>query len=202
MAENAVNAALRLRPDSGDAHLAAGDHRFRCHRDYEGAERELRIARPSLPNSLPYFILTGYIDRRQGLWENSERNLRKAVELDPRNPNAVNLLADHYVLVRNFPAALEVSDRAAAAGMDSPIDRIRRDAVVFSMTGDAATFRAALAAAPANLDVGGGETPWRILTALAAKDYDGPLPPSAPRPWQISRMSTFPSTIRGPGSRR
>ena len=175
MAEHAVNEALRLRPDSGDAHLAAGDHRFRCYRDYEGAERELRIARPSLPNSLPFFILTGYIDRRQGLWEHSERNLRKAVELDPRNPNAVNLLADHYVLVRNFPAALEVSDRAAAAGMNSPIDRIRRDAVVFSMTGDAATFRAALTAAPANLDVGGGETPWRILTALAEKDYDGAL---------------------------
>ena len=173
MAENAVNAALRLRPDSGDAHLAAADHRFRCYRDYEGAERELKIARTSLPNSLPYFILSGYIDRRQGLWQNSERNLRKAVELDPRNPNAVNLLADHYVLVRNFPAALEVSDRAAAAGMDSPIDRVRRAAVVFAMTGDAATFRTVLAAAPADLDVGGGETPWRILTALAAKDYAG-----------------------------
>ena len=173
LAENALNAALRLRPDSGDVHLAAGDHRFRCYRDYEGAERELAIARPSLPNSLPYFILTGYIDRRQGLWENSERNLRKAVDLDPRNPNAVNLLADHYVLVRNFPGALETSDRAAAAGMDSPIDRVRRAAVVFAMTGDAATFRTVLAAAPANLDVGGGETPWRILTALAAKDYAG-----------------------------
>jgi len=92
-AENAVTTALRLRPDSGDAHLAMGDHRFRCYRDYEGAEKELAIARPSLPNSMPFFILTGYIDRRQGLWQNAERNLSKAVELDPRNPNAVNLLA-------------------------------------------------------------------------------------------------------------
>lgn len=184
LAEKAVSTALRLRPDSGDAHLAAGDHRFRCYRDYEGAERELATARPTLPNSLPYFILSGYIDRRQGLWENSERNLRKAVELDPRNPNAVNLLADHYVLVRNFPRALEVSDRAAAAGMNSPIDRIRRDAVVFAMTGDAATFRMALAAAPANLDVGGGETPWRILTALAEKDYEGARAAIAASPLQ------------------
>ena len=173
LAENAVNAALRLRPESGDAHLAKGDHHFRCYRDYEAAERELRIARPMLPNSLPFFILTGYIDRRQGLWQHSERNLRKAVEVDPRNPNAVNLLADHYVLVRNFPAALQTYDRGMAAGMDTPITRVRRAAIVFAMTGDAKMFREALAAAPADLDVGGGETPWRILTALAEKDYDG-----------------------------
>jgi serine/threonine-protein kinase len=182
MAEQAVKTALRLRPDSGDAHLAAGDHRFRCYRDYEGAERELAIARSTLPNNLPFFILTGYIDRRQGLWKQSEANLRKAVELDPRNPNAVNLLADHYVLVRDFPAAVEVSHRAAAAGLDSPIDRIRRAAVVFEMDGDAVAFRAALAAAPADLDVGGGETPWRILTALAADDYDGALAAIAASP--------------------
>jgi len=75
--------------------------------------------------------------------------------------------------MRKFPDALRTLDRAIAAGMDSPITRVRSEAVVFAMSGDAARFRAALAAAPANLDVGGGETPWRILTALAAKDYDG-----------------------------
>ncbi len=43
--------------------------------------------------------------------------------LDPRNPNAYNLLADTYVLERRFPDALEVSNRVLAAGEQAPIVR-------------------------------------------------------------------------------
>ena len=57
LAETAVNAALRLRPDSAEAHFAKADFLFRCHRDYDGALAELAIARPGLPNSTPFFIL-------------------------------------------------------------------------------------------------------------------------------------------------
>ena len=37
LAETAVNAALRLRPDSAEAHFAMGDFLFRCQRDYDRA---------------------------------------------------------------------------------------------------------------------------------------------------------------------
>jgi tetratricopeptide (TPR) repeat protein len=43
----------------------------------------------------------------------------------------------------------------------------------FAATGRTDQLRAALAAAPPGLDVGGGETPLRILLALADRDYDG-----------------------------
>jgi tetratricopeptide (TPR) repeat protein len=49
LAEAAVKAALRLRPDSAEAHFAMADFLFRCHRDYDGALKELAIARPGLP---------------------------------------------------------------------------------------------------------------------------------------------------------
>ena len=39
LGEAAVNNALRLRPNSAEAHLAKADHYFRCHRDYERAGR-------------------------------------------------------------------------------------------------------------------------------------------------------------------
>src|SRR5205807_310148 len=57
LAEAAVNTALRLRPDSAEAHFARADYYFRCLRDYDRAQEELAIARPGLPNSTPFFIL-------------------------------------------------------------------------------------------------------------------------------------------------
>jgi len=170
LGEAAVNNALRLRPNSAEAHLAMADHYFRCHRDYERAQEELAIARPGLPNSVTFFNLSGYINRRQGHWAEAERDFATAVKLDPRNPNAVNLLADTFVLERRFPEAKLASDRAIAAGMREPIDLIRRASLDYGETGDPTTLRAALAAAP-DTDVGGGETSWRVLIAMIDRNY-------------------------------
>ena len=98
LAEAAVKAALRLRPDSAEAHFAMADFLFRCHRDYDGALKELAIARPGLPNDTAFFILSGYINRRRNNWAQAERDFWDAVAIDPRNPNAYNLLADTYNL--------------------------------------------------------------------------------------------------------
>ena len=171
LAEAAIATALQLRPNSAEAHLAQADHLFRCHRDYEHAQEELAIARPGLPNSVSFFNLSGYINRRQGHWTEAERDFATAVRLDPRNPNAVNLLVDTFVLERRFPEAKLAYDRAIAAGMREPIALIRRAALDFGETGDPATLRAALAAAP-DIDVGGGETSWRILLASIDHKYD------------------------------
>ena len=171
LGEAAAAKALRLRPNSADAHLALADHYFRCHRDYEHAQKELAIARPGLPNNVPFFNLSGYINRRQGHWVEAERDFATAVKLDPRNPNAVNLLTDTFVLERRFPEARLASDQAIAAGMREPIDLIRRASLDYGETGDPTTLRAALAAAP-DTDVGGGETSWRILIALIDRNYN------------------------------
>ena len=103
LAETAVNAALRLRPDSAEAHFAMADFLFRCRRDYDRALEELAIARPGLPNSTPFFILSGYINRRRNHWPEAERDFSTAVALDPRNPNAYNLLADTSSCNEDFP---------------------------------------------------------------------------------------------------
>jgi tetratricopeptide (TPR) repeat protein len=170
LAEAAVATALQLRPHSAEAHLAKADHLFRCHRDYEHAQEELAIARPGLPNSVSFFNLSGYINRRQGHWAEAERDFATAVRLDPRNPNAVNLLVDTFVLERRFPEARLAYDQAIAGGMRQPIALIRRAQIDFEETGDPTTLRASLAAAP-DVDVGGGETPMRILIALIDHNY-------------------------------
>jgi TolB-like protein/Tfp pilus assembly protein PilF len=170
LAEAAVKAALRLRFDSAEAHFAMADYYFRCHRDYDRAQQELAIARPGLPNSTPFFILSGYINRRRNHWPEAERDFATAVALDPRNPNAYNLLADTYVLQRRFPEALRVYEGVLAAGEQTPIVRYRLTSNRFFWTGDSTSLRAVLAEAP-DMDVGGRQTPARVMLALADGNY-------------------------------
>jgi TolB-like protein/Tfp pilus assembly protein PilF len=165
LAEAAVKAALRLRPDSAEAHFAMADFLFRCHRDYDGAIKELAIARPGLPNDTAFFILSGYINRRRNNWTQAERDFSDAVALDPRNPNAYNLLADTYILERRHLLAAQVYERVLATGERTPIVFFRKASAVFNGTGNSTELRKVLAKNP-DMDVGGGQTPVRVFLAL------------------------------------
>ena len=167
----AAETALRLQPDSAEAHLSMADFYFRCQRDYDRADNELALARPGLPNSTAFFVLSGYIHRRQARWPDAERDFLRAVELDPRSANAVNLLVDTYTLLRRFDEGVKYYDRALAAGLNLPIIHLRRELLRFAATGDINILRQALAQAPPEMDIGGGETPLRILLALLEHDY-------------------------------
>jgi len=170
LAETAVNAALRLRPDSAEAHFAMADFLFRCRRDYDRALEELAVARPGLPNSTPFFILSGYITRRRNHWPEAEQDFSTAVALDPRNPNAYNLLADTYVLQRRFSGAVQTYDRVIDAGEQTPLVQFRRASAIFSGNGDSKPLREVLAKSP-DMDMAGGQTPARMLFALLDGNY-------------------------------
>jgi TolB-like protein/class 3 adenylate cyclase/Tfp pilus assembly protein PilF len=113
-AEAAVQTAQRLRPDAGETHLAVAQHRYRGYRDYDGARAEIAIARRSLPNDPLPFELLGYIDRRQGRWAESTRNLERAIELDPRNFYTLQQISLSYRELRQFADMAAVLDRAHA----------------------------------------------------------------------------------------
>ncbi len=102
LAEAAVQAAFRLRPDAGEAHLARANHLYDAYRDYDGALAELDIVRSTMPNAPQIFELTGYIARRRGAHEQGVRNLQRAVELDPRNFFTLQQLALSYKLLRRY----------------------------------------------------------------------------------------------------
>jgi TolB-like protein len=170
LAEAAVKAALRLRPDSAEAHFAKADYYFRCLRDYDRAQEELAIARPGLPNSPPFFILSGYINRRRNHFLDAERDFSTAFALDPRNPNAYNLLADTYVLQRRFPKAVHVYDNVLAAGEQVPIVRARRASCMLWGTGDSGPLRDILAKFP-DMEFAGSQTPARAWMAMLDGNY-------------------------------
>jgi len=170
LAKNAVNNALRLRPDSAEAHFAHADYLFRCLRDYDRALEELAIARPGLPNSSPFLILSGYINRRRNNFPQAERDFSTAFTIDPRNPNAYNLLADTYVLERRLPEAVHVADNVLAAGETAPIVYFRRALSIQFGTGDIGPLRDVLAKYP-EMEFAGGQTPNRVWIAMLDRDY-------------------------------
>jgi len=112
LAEAALQAATRLRPDAGETHLARANYLYYGLRDYNGALTELEMARHSLPNDPRLFELTGYILRRRGQQEEGLRNLERAVELDPRNVDTLQQLAISYHFLRRYPEKAAVLDRA------------------------------------------------------------------------------------------
>jgi len=170
LAENAVNTALKLRPDSAEAHFARADYLFRCLRDYDRALEELAIGRPSLPNSSPFFILSGYINRRRNHFPEAERDFSTAFAIDPRNPNAYNLLADTYALERRLMEAVHVYDNVLAAGETVPIVHYRRTTCIFYATGNSAPLRDVLSEYP-QMEFAGAQTPVRVWMAMLDRDY-------------------------------
>jgi len=112
LAEAALQAAARLRPDAGETHLARANYLYYCLRDYNGALAELEVARHSLPNDPRLFELTGYILRRRGQEEEGLRNLERAVELDPRNYDILQQLAVSCQYLRRYPEEAAALDRA------------------------------------------------------------------------------------------
>ena len=113
-AEAAVEKPFRIRPNAGEAHLARAFHLYNGYLDYDGALAELEIARLSLPNDSRIFSVTGYIQRRQGRWEEAIGSLERAIELDPRNLNALGNIADSYGMARRYAEQKSKLDRMLA----------------------------------------------------------------------------------------
>jgi TolB-like protein/Tfp pilus assembly protein PilF len=126
LAEAAIQAAFRLRPDAGEVHLARAWHLYWGYRDYDGALAEVESASPTLPNDPWAFQLIGFIRRRQGRWEESTQNLERALDLDPRNFLLLRQIAILYDDLRRYADQQAILDRASALrpdDLDVKIDR-------------------------------------------------------------------------------
>lgn len=153
LAGAALDNALRLRPDAGEAHLAKAQHLYRGYLDYEGARAELAIAGRTLRNDPRVFELAGYIERRQGRHEEGLQNLQRALELDPRNIFVLQQLARSYENLHRYSEMAAVLDRALAVLPNDVNTRVARAQVNLDWQADTkplhTTIEAILAENPA-----------------------------------------------------
>jgi len=138
LAEAAIEAASRLRPNAGETHLARARNIYQGYLDYNGALAELELARQALPNDSRVFELTGYIQRRQpGRYEESTRTLERAIELDPRNVVLLQQIAAfNYPRSGRYTDAKSAWDRVLAITPDDVSTKAARAMVDLDWKGD------------------------------------------------------------------
>jgi TolB-like protein/Tfp pilus assembly protein PilF/predicted Ser/Thr protein kinase len=138
LAEAAIDSALRLRPDAGEAHLARAGHLYRGYLNYDAALAELEIARQTLPNDARLFELKGYVERRRsgGDQEEALRNFEKALDLDPRNVLILHQTASSCSHARRYAEEEAVLDRLLAIEPNDADTQVWRAFVEFDWKAD------------------------------------------------------------------
>jgi serine/threonine protein kinase/Flp pilus assembly protein TadD len=175
LAKSAIDFAFRLRPDSGEAHLALGWHLYWGHSDYDRARSELAVAQQSLPNNPRVYELAGLIDRRGRRWAEATHNLERACELDPRNIPYLITIATTYLWLHDYDQMARVIDRIVAVQPDRNKPRIIRAGIEVDRRADTRPLRAAIEKALAN-EPGSAEDPfvtgYRLNLALCNRELD------------------------------
>jgi TolB-like protein len=138
LAEMAIDSAFHLRPDASEAHLARAQHLYSGYLDYDGALAELETARQTLPNSPRLFELKGLIERRRpgGNQEEALRNLKHAMDLDPRSIYLLRQIAISDESLRRYAEEAAVLDGALAIEPNNVETKVERAGVEFDSKAD------------------------------------------------------------------
>jgi tetratricopeptide (TPR) repeat protein len=176
LAKNAAEAALRVRPDLGEAHLELARYYFYAGvftNDYDRAREELIIVRRKLPNNAEALVIEAMIGRHQNHWDTSLANLQRASELDPRNSDVAFRLGQIYFEMRRYSELQQFLTKAGARGtFDKPLVWLAR---IKLAQGDPVAAQSFLEQVP--LDYSPGPWIWdiRFTAALYLRDYNAAI---------------------------
>jgi len=176
LAKKAAEAALRVRPDLGEAHLELARYYFYAGsliNDYSRARDELAIVRRNLPNNAEALTIEARIGRHENHWDASLANLQKASELDPRNDEIAFYLGQIYFEMRRYSELEQLQTKRAAEsgtldslGLQSYLARIKL------AQGDPVAAQSLLEQVPLEYSPGFWVWDIRFTAALYLRDYD------------------------------
>ena len=144
LSEAVVESVLRLRPGSGEAHLALAQHHYWAYGDYDRARQEVMLAGQTLPNESRIPLLAAYIDRRQGRWEKSLEEMKQALELNPRDFSILQQVALTYEALRRYKEMAATLDSVLAIAPTDIPSRVRRALVDVEERADPKLLHAAI----------------------------------------------------------
>ena len=120
LAKQAVDKAFQLNPELPEAHVALGFYHYWGHLDYDHALEQFAIARKSRPNNSSLLSGIGWVQRRQGKFEQALANLKRACELDPLSALLMVQIGETFLLLRKYPEAERYFNRAILWAPDVP----------------------------------------------------------------------------------
>jgi tetratricopeptide (TPR) repeat protein len=141
-AKRALDNAQRLDPKSPETLLALGYYQYHVLYDYGAAKITFERISKMLPGSSEVLRALGLVARRDGHWDQSIDYFERALTLDPRNLTLLINTAETYTMLRQFPTALKLYDRALDITPNDP-DTMAFKSAVYQAQGnlqEAATF--------------------------------------------------------------
>ena len=111
-AKSALEHAQKLEPNSPETLLALGYYQYWVLRDYGLAKDTFGHLRKMLPGSSDVLYALGLVTRRQGKWDESIAHFERCLALDPRNTEVLSNAAWTYAMLRKFPSARKLYERA------------------------------------------------------------------------------------------
>ena len=171
LAREAVKRAFQLAPELPEAHLAMGFYHYHGFNDYESALEEWDIAERGMAGHSELYAARGWVYRRIGDWELAAVNMRRAVELDPRNVDALITQEVIYEELRDYMRAEQVLERIVEIAPDNNFASFRRPRV-YIHRGDTISLQDAREMVATGLVI---QPRFMWLVALNARDYDAAL---------------------------
>ena len=188
----AADAALRLRPDSGEARRARGIYHYYIQRDYERAAEEFALALKALPRDAETLFCLGLTARRQNRWAEAVAHFQAAAEIDPYRPDYGTHWWKTLAGLRRYDEARAVLDRLIALHPEHVHLRVHRGYLAYSETADLRPLKETLAQLPADYDPNGSITFLRVGIARYECDAD-----AADRYLAASPLSAFQGHVDG-----
>jgi TolB-like protein/Tfp pilus assembly protein PilF len=148
-AKEAIDAALRISPDSAEVHLARARYLIEGLDDPAAGEKDLAIAAAGLPGRAAVFNLRAVAEEQGGHWKEALRDLERGVELDPRESGPADELTRLLISLRRYPQAERLADHMIAILPKEPAGVFwRLKSYIPLARGDAKGAMAALDASP------------------------------------------------------
>ncbi|MBW8041556.1 MAG: protein kinase [Planctomycetes bacterium] len=171
MAKGALDKVLELAPDLLEAHLALGHYYYHGHMDYDRALDQFEIARKRQPNNSEVTTFIGYVQRRQGKFQEAVVTLKRASELNPLSNLLAGGVGATFMVLRKYAEAERYFERSISLAPDAPGAYNGKAWLYLRWDGSTKRARAVLAEAVQNIKL--AENAPIINTLVNIDVFDG-----------------------------
>ena len=173
-AKAALDAALRLAPDSPETRLALGTYSYTCENDWARALAEFRDAEAGLPNDAQLIYFIGLAQRRLGQLPESLLSFDRAAELNPRDTNITVQKILTLSALRRYPEVRAIVEHYIPLVPGNIVLPLYLAIVRLELDHDRTAFLRRMAAVPAQ-----GVDPFGLVKAYRHAMWNGDLAAAA-----------------------
>jgi TolB-like protein/Tfp pilus assembly protein PilF/predicted Ser/Thr protein kinase len=199
-AKRAAERAVALAPDRPESQLAIGGYYSSVRSDNGKALAAFDAGLKIAPDNADLLTAAALSEQSLGRWDAAVKHLERAATVDPRSAVTARRLAQSLLRLKRYPEAEAAADRGLAVAPDN-LDLIENKAMAYLARGDLAGARAAIKAAPAEVEptalvsflANYWDLPWvlddaqqQLLLRLGPTVYDGDR-----GTWGIVRANTY-----------